>query len=130
MSRGLGPTQIRTLTILKDAPGLSVRELAARLERSEKYTRTVVTSLDERRLVIVRNEEGEPLYNERGDLIAARRHRRCVWLPEQLGEWQRQRMRERAHGELVRSMVYRLHRDDGICPCCGQALPKRPRPVK
>ena len=75
MSRGIGRTQSRALAAIEKTPGLTVRELAARLGRSERFARTVVSTLDERRLVIVRNEEGEPL---------APRQRQFVYLPEQL----------------------------------------------
>ena len=51
-----------------------------------------------------------------------------VWLVEQLPEWDRAEWERKAHGAFVRDMVYRLD-TDGVCPACGQALPKRPRPV-
>jgi len=58
VSKGLGSTQCRALEILDDAPCLSVRELAEALGCSERFARTVVTSLERRRLVYVRTDDG------------------------------------------------------------------------
>jgi hypothetical protein len=112
LSRGLGQAQRAALAALDGAPGLTVRELAALLDSTDRRTRKVVTALDARRLVVVRTVDGK----------------RRVWLPGQLPQWERDEMRRKAHGAMVREMAYRLDKD-GTCPACGQALPKRRRPV-
>jgi hypothetical protein len=112
VSRGLGSTQREALAAIDGAPGLTVPELAALLDAMPRRIRKVVSSLDARRLVVVRRVDG----------------RRRVWLPGQLPQWERDEMRRKAQGALVRDMAYRLDKD-GICPACGQALPKRRRPV-
>jgi len=113
VSKGLGRTQVATLDLVAAEPGLTVPELTERLGSTPRRARKVVAALDERRRVRVRIIDG----------------RRRVFLPEQLPQWERDEMNRKAHGQFVRDMTYRLHAADGVCPACGQALPKRQRPV-
>jgi DNA-binding Lrp family transcriptional regulator len=129
VSRGLGPTQIRTLAILEDEAPLTIRELATRLGCGERNARRVVTSLDERGgFVLVRDEEGQALYDDHGNLIAARRHCRRIWLRSQLTSWLNEKYARDAQMARLRELAHHLD-TDGICPTCGQAKPRRRRPV-
>jgi predicted ArsR family transcriptional regulator len=108
MSRGLGATQRRALAILSNTAGVTVPDLARALGVSERYGRTVVASLEQRRLVVAIYEDG------------ARR----AWLPKQRRDRERAEEFRRSHTRFMREMASRLP-VGGDCLLCGQALPKR-----
>jgi DNA-binding MarR family transcriptional regulator len=120
--RGLGPAQLRALDIIEREGPIAVLTLAERLGLSERRTRKVVESLETRRYVRVRREDGEPIDG------APRRHRRFVATPSQMSEWLRNEALRKAFLHDLRRAVYE-HSVEGVCVGCGQSLPKTPRPV-
>jgi DNA-binding MarR family transcriptional regulator len=122
VSRGLGPVQLRALDIVEAEGPIAVKDLADRLGCTDRRAHKVVTSLDERKLVRVRTEDGEPIDG------VARRQRRYVASPAQMSEWSYREAHRKRFLYDLRVAVQKFS-DDGTCVACGQALPKTPRPV-
>jgi 4-hydroxy-3-methylbut-2-en-1-yl diphosphate synthase IspG/GcpE len=108
MSRGLGSTQRRALTLLAGSEsGLTVAELAARVGCTLRRTYALVDALRERGLAVVDADNGT----------------RRVWLPQLHRVWWAGRWRSEADAAWLRHLAERSQRDNRInCPCCGRPL--------